>query len=154
MSPLNGIPVFFDLTSGIKCAERCDKPILLWFTGWACVSSRKMEEQIFVDKRNFKKLRDGFVIVCLYVDDRTKLPKTEFETWNFKGREREVKTIGNKNSKYQIEQFNNNSQPLFIILSSNGEEVIDQFGYLPNVSKVDSILTSGIKKYKTNTNRK
>ncbi len=148
-SPIDGLYVYDNLQSGIECAENCNKPILLWFTGFACISSRKMEGQIFVEDRNFQTLKDDYVVVTLYVDDPTELPEEEIEIWNNGGKEIEVNTIGRRNSKFQIEQFGIISQPHFVVLSSNGNDVIDQFGYLPNAAKADSILTRGIKKVTT-----
>ena len=147
-SPIEGISGFSDLELGIQSAEESNKPILLYFTAWASVSDRKMEEEILIADHVFKKLRDEFVIVALYTDDRINLPKADTSYHN--GVAKIITTVGEKNSRFQTQRFDNNSQPHFVILSSNGEDVIDQFGYLPDAEKVDSILSMALEKYKMN----
>lgn len=146
-SPIQGLSVYTQLEPGIECAQNCDKPIFLWFTGWQ-LSARKMEEKILAHRTNFKKLKNDFVVVSLYVDDDVPLAQEEVETWNHFGRERKIDTYGKKNAKFQAERFKGNSQPMFVILSPDGEDVIDQFGYLPDIWKVDSILTGALNSYK------
>lgn len=141
-SPLKGIPVFTDLTLGIDYSIQKEKPIFLWITSFAGGCTRKMEEVIFKDQIVFSKLQNEFVVICLFVDDKSPLQQEEY--WVYNGKTKKLKTKGDKNIKYQIEKFNSNTQPLYAVLEPSSNEVLIQFGYLSNSPKVDSLLAEGI----------
>jgi hypothetical protein len=144
VSAIPGVAAFNNFDLGVQCAIESNKPIFLFFTGWACVSSRKMEEEILTDPSNLSLLQDEFVVICLYVDDKRALPESEIETWTYNKVTKVTKTIGDRNCKIQVEKFNNNSQPLALILSSDGEREISCFGYTPEVAKVNSMILDAL----------
>tara|TARA_B100000508_G_C11465660_1_gene282091 strand:- start:4632 stop:5183 length:552 start_codon:yes stop_codon:yes gene_type:complete len=148
-SPWNFKIFVNDYFGAVECAQAKKKPILLWFTSYAAQSTRKMEEQILREEKIHSKLRDQFIVVALYVDDKTKLPDHDIDTVRLGNRLKIMKTMGNYNSVFQIRHFKSNTQPLFVTLSSNGAKVYNQFGYLPNAKKVDSILSHSLRQHKT-----
>ncbi|NNC61587.1 MAG: DUF255 domain-containing protein [Eudoraea sp.] len=113
-----GIDCFKDFESGRAYAEKENKPILLDFTGWACVNCRKMEEHVWSDPEVFQLLNEEFVLISLYVDDRKSLP--ENEQFKFKydsGRVKSIDEIGEKWGTFQTINFNAASQPYYVMLS-------------------------------------
>ncbi len=105
---------FEDFEDGLAYAKKVNKPILIDFTGKACVNCRKMEANVWSDPRVLKILREDVVLVSLYVDIATKLPEDEQYVSEVTGKK--IKTIGNKWSEFQIKYFENNSQPQYILL--------------------------------------
>ena len=113
-----GIDCFKDFETGRAYAEKENKPILLDFTGWACVNCRKMEEHVWSDPEVFQLLNEEFVLISLYVDDRKSLP--ENEQFKFKydsGRIKSIDEIGEKWGTFQTINFNAASQPYYVMLS-------------------------------------
>jgi thiol:disulfide interchange protein len=128
-----GLTAYFDLEEGLTAARKVNKPIMLDFTGWSCANCRKMENEVWSQPEVLKKLKEDFIIVSLYVDDRTELPKEEQIT-NANGEK--ITTIGQKNLDYEVTEFNINAQPLYKFLDLNGKSLSDiQYGYDPDVSK-------------------
>ncbi|WP_243472658.1 protein-disulfide reductase DsbD family protein [Winogradskyella sp. MH6] len=108
------------LEEGIALAKTLNKPIMLDFTGWACVNCRKMEEQVWTDDNVNEILVNDYVIVSLYVDDREALPKEEqFQYLRTNGTVKDIETIGDKWGTLQTINFQNNSQPYYVLLDHN-----------------------------------
>ena len=101
-----------------------DKPLLLYFTGYACVNCKKMEHYVLSDKLIEEKLKSDFYFVNLYVDDKKSLPENEWKESKNNGKL--IKRIGQKHSELQINMFNNNFQPYFVIIDKNGNKIADQ----------------------------
>lgn len=116
-APLN-LDAFFDYDEGMAHARKINKPVLLDFTGHACVNCRKMEATVWPDKEVIQRLRNDFVLIQLYVDDKTELPENEQTISTFSGKK--VKTVGNKWSDFQASRFNANSQPFYVLLDTEG----------------------------------
>jgi thiol:disulfide interchange protein len=116
-APLN-LNVFFDYEEGMAYAKKVNKPVMIDFTGHACVNCRKMEAGVWPDKNVYQTLSNEYVIIQLYVDDKTNLPKEEQVISEFSGKK--VKTIGNKWSDFQAAKFNSNSQPYYVLLDHAG----------------------------------
>ncbi|MCM5663298.1 protein-disulfide reductase DsbD family protein [Galbibacter mesophilus] len=113
-----GLTCFKDFEEGLAYAKKNDKPILLDFTGWACVNCRKMEENVWSEPEIFSLLNDEYVLISLYVDDRKDLPKEN--QFNYKlpnGRIKSIKTIGDKWATFQTINFETASQPYYILMS-------------------------------------
>ncbi|WP_396638044.1 cytochrome c biogenesis protein CcdA [Maribacter sp. R77961] len=113
-----GIDCFKDFESGLAFAKENNKPILLDFTGWACVNCRKMEENVWSEPDIYPILKNDFVLISLYVDDRKELP--EEEQFNFQydsGRVKEITNIAQKWGTFQDVNFNAVSQPFYVLLS-------------------------------------
>ncbi len=113
-----------DYEDGLQIAKEENKPILLDFTGYACVNCRRMEENVWTDPEVFKLMREKFVVISLYVDDKKKLPATSQFTYKTKaGPEKEIITVGDKWSTFQTENFAKNAQPMYAILNT-GEQLL------------------------------
>ncbi|WP_165749873.1 protein-disulfide reductase DsbD family protein [Cellulophaga sp. Z1A5H] len=113
-----GINCFKDFEDGLAYAKEVNKPILLDFTGWACVNCRKMEENVWSNPEVFKLINDNYVLISLYIDDRKALP--DLEQFDFKyetGRVKHIETVGQKWGTFQTLNFNAASQPYYVLLS-------------------------------------
>lgn len=140
------IIAFHDYEQGLAYAKKVNKPVLLDFTGHACVNCRKMEEHVWSKSEVLPILKDKVILISLYVDDKRELPKNEQYVSKETGKE--IKTIGNKWSDYQITRYKNNAQPYYIILDSDGTDLTDQIGYTPNAEEYKKWLEVGISKFK------
>jgi len=137
---------FHDFELGMKYAKEVNKPVLLDFTGWACVNCRKMEETVWSDPRVLKILNEEVVLISLYVDEKTKLPEGEQYVSTETGKK--VKTIGNKWADFQITHFQSNAQPQYIII--NHEEIKPLNGttaYDPDIDLYVNWLKDGIQTF-------
>lgn len=125
-NPVNckrGFKPLEDYEAALAKARKENKPLLIDFTGWACVNCRKMEESVWTDPTVDSLMHKGFVVVSLYVDERRKLPLTEQVSYTTsKGAEKNIVTVGDKWATFQTENFGATSQPQYIIL--NGEEKV------------------------------
>ena len=116
-----GLDCYKDFERGLAIARLQQKPILLDFTGWACVNCRKVEENVWSHPAIFKLLNEEVVLISLYVDDRTELP--EDQQFNFQypdGRVREINTIGEQWATFQSLNFNAASQPYYVLMQADG----------------------------------
>lgn len=135
----------------VQLASRQNKPILIDFTGWACVNCRKMEEQVWTRPEISSLLRDKFILVSLYVDDRKKLPPSGRFTYTFAdGKEKDIETIGDKWATFQTENFGKSTQPLYVIISPSGELMTHPLGYTPNAKEYEDWLNCGLQAYSAN----
>ena len=144
-----GLNCFKDFEEGRAYAEANNKPILLDFTGWACVNCRKMEENVWSQPEVFRLLNEEYVIISLYVDDRELLP--DVDQFNFQypnGRVKSIKTIGEKWATFQSLNFGSASQPFYMLLSSNGTILNNSVQYT-NAQIYEDWLKEGIKKFKS-----
>ena len=116
-----GLECYKDYELGIQKAVEQQKPILLDFTGWACVNCRKMEENVWSDPEVYPILRDKFIIISLYVDDRKILDeKDQFDFQLPNGRIKRINTVGKKWATFQTINFNTASQPFYVQITSDG----------------------------------
>lgn len=117
-----GLECYKDFELGKQAAALAKKPILLDFTGWACVNCRRMEENVWADPAVYELLNERYIIISLYVDDRETLaPESQFNFQYPDGRIKEINTIGKKWATFQAINFNTASQPFYIQMSSDGE---------------------------------
>ena len=112
-APLH-LKAFFDYDEGIAYAKQVNKPVMIDFTGHACVNCRKMEASVWPDKEVYQRINNDYVLIQLYVDDKTELAPEE-QTVTEQGKR--IKTIGNKWSNLQAEKFASNSQPFYVLLN-------------------------------------
>lgn len=141
---------FHDFETGLAYAKEVNKPVLLDFTGWACVNCRKMEEQVWSDPRVLDILRNDVVLISLYVDDRTKLPENERYVSETTGKK--VKTIGNKWSEFQVKHFKSNSQPQYILLGHDSMQPLNgSTAYDPDIQLYIDWLENGIARFEAGT---
>ncbi|MEL7117877.1 MAG: protein-disulfide reductase DsbD domain-containing protein [Bacteroidota bacterium] len=135
-----------DFFEGQEVAANQNKPILIDFTGYACVNCRKMEEHVWPEKQVYDKLSDDYVLVSLYVDDRKPLPKEEQITvTDWRGKQKDLETYGDKWTHFQFKYFENVSQPYYILLSPDGKRILNNpVGYTPDITEYASFLECGI----------
>ena len=115
-----GFNCFKDFNKGLEYAKENNKPILLDFTGWACVNCRRVEENIWTDPNVFDLINENFVLISLYVDDRKKLKLTDQLDLKYKsGKIKEIRTIGDKSATIQALNFKSASQPYYVLLDPN-----------------------------------
>ena len=124
-----GLMVFHDYKEALEHAKKIDKPLMLDFTGHACVNCRKMEEQVWSDPYVKEMLRNDVVLVSLYVDERIDLPKEEQHTTMMAGKKKKVKTTGDKWMVLQANTFGTNSQPYYVMLGHNEDQLIESANY-------------------------
>jgi len=141
----HGIDGYFDWEQGLACAKSQNKPVFIDFTGHGCANCRKMEENVWVDTRVLERLKRDFVVVSLYVDDKTELPESEWiKTPEGKGK----KTIGAKYSYIQETKFKANSQPHYIILDKDGNQLGSPKFFDLNKDKFVEFLDNGLNLFK------
>lgn len=140
------IIAFHDYEEGVAYAKQVGKPILLDFTGHACVNCRKMEEHVWSQPEVLSILKGEVVLISLYVDDKRELAESDKYTSPETGKE--IKTIGNKWSDYQITRYKNNAQPFYIVLDAEGNDISSPVGYTPDVDEYKNWLEEGISKFK------
>lgn len=117
---------FYDYDEAMAAAKKLDRPLMIDFTGWSCVNCRKMESAVWTDPEVVKIINRDFVLLQLYVDDKTKLPKDQQYISSFD--QSKIKTIGQKNADFEIVHFNRNSQPYYVFLNHQGKSLTSK-GY-------------------------
>jgi len=143
----HGLEGYFDYDQALSCAKNLNKPVFIDFTGHGCVNCREMEANVWSDPRVLKRLREDFVIVALYVDDKKiKLPEEEWVTSSYDVKVK--KTLGRKYQDFQITRFNQNSQPLYVLLDTNGELLVPPRAYDLDIEAFIDFLDSGIDAFK------
>jgi len=144
-----GLNCSHDYEEGLAKARRENKPILLDFTGYACVNCRRMEENVWSKPDVFRLMKENFIVISLYVDDKKKLPPAkQFTYMTPDSTEREIRTVGDKWATFETENFNNNAQPLYAIL--NTEEVLlnHPVPYTPSAVEYLAWLQCGLDAFK------
>lgn len=140
-----GIITFTDYDKGMAYAKEVNKPVLLDFTGHACVNCRKMEENVWSETNVLNILNNDVVLISLYVDEKKELP--EAEQYVSKTTGKKIKTVGNKWSDFQIEKYQANAQPYYIVLDNEGNSLNTPVGYTPEVSEYENWLKEGVTNY-------
>lgn len=143
-APYN-LDAFFDYEQGLAYAKQQNKPILVDFTGHSCVNCRKMEASVWSDKEVLKRLENDYVLISLYVDDKTELPVNEQYVSSFSGKN--IKTIGNKWSDLQASTFKTNSQPYYVLLNSDQKVLVTPQAFNLDVKNYVNFLDSGLAAY-------
>jgi thiol:disulfide interchange protein len=121
-----GLEGYFDLEQGLACAQKLNKPVLIDFKGHACANCKQMDARVWSDPEVQRRIRENFVLVALYVDDRTKLSEEEVFVSKIDGREK--KTMGKKNEDIEITMFNSNTLPLYAIVDPSGKPLVETRG--------------------------
>jgi len=142
----HGLEGYFDYDQAVKCSKEQNKPIFIDFTGHGCVNCREMEANVWSDPKVLEKLRDDYIVLALYVDDKTKLPKDEWVKSSYDGKTK--KTIGKKNADFQISKFNVNAQPFYVLMDGNGNVLTNPKAYDLNVDAFLKFLDEGINNFK------
>ena len=140
-------PIQNDYEKALALAKKEGKPLMIDFTGWACVNCRKMEENVWTDPQVLDRLTDKYVVLSLYVDDKKELPENEqYLSSFFKGKK--IKTIGNKFSEMEAKYFDKNSQPFYVLISPDERLLNHPTGYTPNAKEYVEFLDCGLSSFK------
>lgn len=142
----HGLNGYFDYKQALACAREQGKPVFIDFTGHGCTNCREMEAVVWSDPEVLKRLRNDFVIVALYVDDKTELPESEWYTSKYD--QKVKKTIGKQNADLQIANLNNNAQPFYVLLNTDETVLVSPYGYNRDVGAFVRFLESGIQKFR------
>lgn len=137
----HGLDAFYDYEEGLAYAKTVNKPILIDFTGWSCTNCRKMEASVWPDKEVLRRLREDYVLISLYVDDKTELSEAEKYVSGFSGKK--VNTIGQKWSDFQASRFGTNSQPYYVIADHEGKVLVPPQAYNLDISNYVNFLDKG-----------
>ena len=136
----HGIDAFYDYEEGLTYAKKVNKPVLLDFTGHSCANCRRMEAGVWTDPKVFDRLNNEYVLISLYVDDRTELPENE-KYVSESGKK--IKTLGNKWSDLQTRVFKTNSQPYYVIVNSDGRTLVPPQAFNLDIQNYINFLDSG-----------
>jgi thiol:disulfide interchange protein len=142
MAPHN-IIAFTDYDLGMAYAKKVNKPVMLDFTGYACVNCRKMEQQVWPKEQILSILKNEFVLISLYVDDKRPLPAGE-EIESKLGPGKKIKYVGQKWSEFQTIKYKANAQPFYVLTDHEGENLSDPVGYTPDVEEYQNWLKTGV----------
>lgn len=137
---------FNDFDSGMEYARQNHKPVMIDFTGYGCVNCRKMELAVWTDPQISQIMNDDYVLITLYVDEKTNLPEPIKITEN--GKERTLRTIGDKWSYLQRSKFGANAQPFYVLLDNEGKPLNSSYSYDEDIAKYKDFLQTGLKNYK------
>ena len=141
----HGLQGYFDFEEGLACAIEQDKPIFLDFKGHSCSNCKEMEAKVWSDPRVLNRLREDFVIVALYVDDKTKLPEDEWVTSSYDGKVK--KTMGKKNMDFEITHFNTNTQPFYVVVDHDMNILSGPIGHDLKIENFIKFLDAGSEGY-------
>ena len=137
---------YFDYEQALSCARAQDKPVFVDFTGHGCNNCREMENSVWSDPEVLKMLRDEYVVVALYVDDKTEMAE---EDWTVSEKNGKVKkTIGSKNIDFQETRFGANAQPYYVLLDNDGDMLMIPRSYSKDKAAFLSFLKKGLDNYK------
>ena len=137
--------VYKDYETGMAAAKAQGKPVLVDFTGFGCVNCRKMEASVWTDPSVADKLTKDYVLISLYVDDKTPLPEPMEVTFN--GEKRTLRTIGDKWSYLQASKFGANAQPFYVAIDNEGKPLAAAFSFKEDVSAYLDFLNKGLENY-------
>jgi thiol:disulfide interchange protein DsbD len=142
----NNLKTFKDLKEGMAYAKAVNKPVMIDFTGYACVNCRKMEEHIWPLEQIDQLIRNEYVLISLYVDDKKELPANQkVEVTRINGGKRLLKNFGHKWANFQTQFFKSNSQPYYVLFNPKTNEVLNEpVGYTPNEQDYAKFLKQGL----------
>jgi len=141
------ILAFNDYDKGLAYAKKVGKPVMIDFTGWACVNCRKMEQNVWVKDKVLNVLKNDIVLISLYVDDKRPLPEDEVVESQLRPGKK-LKYIGQKWSEFQTIKYKTNTQPFYVLMGHDEENLIDPVGYTPNVDEYYNWLKTGLDNFK------
>jgi thioredoxin-related protein len=148
----HGLEGYFDFEQGLACAKSQNKPLFIDFTGHGCVNCREMEANVWSDPRVLKRLKNEFIVIALYVDDKTELPQKEWITSTYDKKVK--KTIGKKFADFQISRFGVNAQPYYVLLDHNQQLLTKPVVRDLNPDHFIAFLDKGLSEFKSRQGRK
>ena len=148
--PVNCDQPLLDYELAIQRAKETNKPVLIDFTGWACVNCRRMEENVWTKPRVEKLMKEEFILVSLYVDERTKLRSDQRMVYTaLNGSEKSIVTIGDKWTAFQLDNFGATSQPQYAIISPDEKALVKTKFYTPDSGEFADWLECGLEAFKS-----
>lgn len=141
----HGLQGFFDYKQALAYAKKVNKPVFIDFTGHGCVNCREMEARVWSDPAVLKRLQNDYVVVALYVDDKTELPESEWYTSTYDKKQKT--TIGAQNGDLQIVKYNNNAQPHYCLVDHEGNLLVAPKNYDRDINNFVQFLDSGKAKF-------
>ncbi|SFV29607.1 protein-disulfide reductase DsbD family protein [Thermoflavifilum thermophilum] len=145
-----GYTAYYDYDEALQVAREQHKPVMVDFTGWSCVNCRKMENAVWTDPAVRQMINQHFILLSLYVDDRTPLPDSLQYISRVDGTK--IKTLGQKNADFEAARFNRNAQPYYVILDPQGNLLSDQgYGYDPDPAHFLQFLQKALDKFHQRT---
>ncbi|MFD2519191.1 protein-disulfide reductase DsbD family protein [Salinimicrobium flavum] len=145
----HGLKGYFDYDQALACARKENKPLFIDFTGHGCVNCREMEATVWSDPEVLKRLREDYIVVALYVDEKTQLPEND---WYISVYDNKVKkTIGKQNMDFMIQKLNANAQPYYTLVGENEELLAAPHAYDLDVKKFVEFLDEGKKRFEENS---
>jgi thiol:disulfide interchange protein DsbD len=136
-----GLNAYYDYEEGLAAAKQQNKAVLLDFTGWSCTNCRKMEASVWADAEVLKRLKNDYILISLYVDDKTALAENEKYTSTFSGKT--IKTLGQKWSDFQASTFGTNSQPYYVLVDTEGKQLVAPQAFNLDINNYIRFLDSG-----------
>lgn len=137
----HGLQGFFDYKQALAYAAKVNKPVFIDFTGHGCVNCREMEARVWAEEPILRRLQNDYVILALYVDDKTELPESAWYTSTYDKKQK--KTIGAQNADLQIVRYNNNAQPHYCIVDQTGKLLVKPKNYDLDVNNFAGFLDEG-----------
>jgi thiol:disulfide interchange protein DsbD len=141
----HGLNGYFDYKQALMCARQQHKPLFIDFTGHGCTNCREMEARVWSDPQVLKRLKEDFVVLALYVDDKTELPESEW--YESKYDKKTKKTIGKQNADLQIANLNNNAQPFYVLVGNDERVLVSPKPYDLSVDNFVKFLDEGKKRF-------
>ncbi|WP_179352749.1 protein-disulfide reductase DsbD family protein [Winogradskyella vidalii] len=141
------ILAFNDYETGLAYAKKVGKPVMLDFTGWACVNCRKMEQNVWVDPSVLSKLKNDIVLISLYVDEQIDFPEGEAPDSQLRPGKK-LRNVGQKWSEFQTVRYKTNTQPYYVLMDHNEDNLNEPVAYTPDIEEYDAWLKEGIGNFK------
>ncbi len=141
----HGLEGYFDYEQGMACARKQNKPVFIDFTGHGCVNCREMEANVWSDPRVLERLRNNYVVIALYVDDKSNLPESEWVTSTYDGKVK--KTLGKKYADFQIARYGINAQPYYVLLDGKEQMLVQPKAYDLNADHFVDFLDAGLAEF-------
>lgn len=142
----HGLHGYFDYEQALQCARAQNKPLFIDFTGHGCTNCREMEAVVWSDPEVLRRLKEDYVMVALYVDDKTELPESEWYTSTYDNKVK--KTIGKQNADLQITNLQNNAQPFYVLVDNDENVLVQPVAYDKDVNNFIRFLDKGKAKFK------
>lgn len=142
----NGLECYFDYEEGLAAAKKLGKPIFIDFTGHTCINCRKMEATVWSDPNVLKHMTEDYIVISLYVDDRTELPLAEQYISKLSGKK--INTVGKKNTDLQSSRYNINAQPYYVLINHKEELLSKPRAYDQDIPAYVKFLENGLTAFK------
>jgi thiol:disulfide interchange protein DsbD len=148
--PQHGCPLnlncYHDYDEALSVARQANKPVMIDFTGNTCVNCRKMEENVWSDPSILNIISNEYILVSLYVDDQNELPDDKKSVSKFDGSK--IETYGDKWTDMETNLYKSNTQPLYVLINTQGDVLTPQRGYTPDIEQYKQFLKAGVANYK------